>query len=308
MADNIIETRQLVKTFGKVTALDHVDMTVARGEIYGLVGDNGAGKSTLFKILTGQSFPTAGEIRLFDAHLPWDLRRQRGRTGVIVERPAVYPQLSVETNLEYIRIQKGVPGKGAVKAVLKTVDLYHSRKKRGRELSMGMLQRLGLAIALIGEPEVLILDEPINGLDPTGVVEMRALLATLNRDKNITILLSSHILPVMQQLATVYGFMSGGRMLEQITAKELEERCDNYIDLMVPDKERYAALLEKNLGHTNYKVLPDGTIRISQPQREAAEYSRLASNNGIAVSKLERRKMVLEDYYFHLKNGGRPPC
>ena len=165
--DTVIETRGLTKRYGgDVCALYDADVSVRRGDIFGVVGDNGAGKTTLFKLLCGLAFPTEGEVRLFGAHEPRELERQRTRIGSIIESPGFYPGLSVEKNLECCRIRKGVPGKDAVARVLDTVGLAYAKDRRCRTLSLGMKQRLGLAMALLGEPEVLILDEPTNGLDP----------------------------------------------------------------------------------------------------------------------------------------------
>ena len=167
MLETVIETKNLSKNYGRFTALDKVDVTVHRGDIYGLIGDNGAGKTTLLKLLTGQIFPGGGELCMLAAHHQKELEGVRRRTGALIEDSGFYPQLTVEQNIEYYRLQKGVPGRGQVGKVLALVGLADKRKKRCRDLSMGMKQRLGLAIALIGEPELLILDEPINGLDPS---------------------------------------------------------------------------------------------------------------------------------------------
>ena len=194
MKEIITEVKNLTKVYGKITALKNVNLRVRRGEILGLVGDNGSGKSTFLKLLAGQIFPTEGEVRLFGVCGERELVRQRRRTGTMIEEPGFYPQLTVEENLEYYRIQKGIPGREQVGEVLKQVGLYERRKTYGKQLSLGMKQRLGLGIALMGEPELLLLDEPINGLDPSGIIEMRETLRRLNSEKNITIILSSHIL------------------------------------------------------------------------------------------------------------------
>lgn len=300
----VIETRSLTKRFGDFVALSQASVSVPRGEIFGLVGDNGAGKTTLFKLLCGLAFPSEGEVRLFGAHAHADLERQRTRVGALIEQPGFYPNLSVEKNLEYYRIQKGVPGKQVVSSLLELVRLAPAKKRACKALSMGMKQRLGLAMALLGEPEVLILDEPINGLDPSGIVEIRALLQRLNREKGITIMLSSHNLPELEQLATTYAFMDHGRILEQVSAEKLVARCADCIDLGVSDAERYTALLEKKLAHTRYRVLPDKTVRIFDPQLEIEAYSALASDEGMALFKLERRRMSLEQYYLDMKERG----
>ena len=233
------------------------------------------------------------------------MEEQRKRTGVVIEAPGFYPQISVEKNLEYYRILKGVPGRRAVDEVLELVGLADKRKKRCRDLSLGMKQRLGLAIALIGEPELLILDEPINGLDPSGIIEIRNLMQKLNREKNITIILSSHILSELEQLATVYGFLTDGKLAEQVTAEEIKEKCSDYIEISVSDPERYTAVLEKKFHTERYKVLPDKTIHIMDPMMDIGAYSRLAGEYHMDISKLERRQVTLEEYYMDLKNGGQ---
>ena len=162
MTKSIIEAQKLTKKYGNFTALTKVDLNVRRGDIYGLIGDNGAGKTTFLKLLTGQIFPSEGELRLFGSHLPKEMEQQRKRTGAIIESPGFYPQMTVEKNLEYYRLQKGIPGKKAVDEVLEMVGLADRRKKRCKELSMGMKHRLVLSIAIIGAPEILIIDEPIN--------------------------------------------------------------------------------------------------------------------------------------------------
>ena len=302
--DVVIETRGLAKRYGDVTALDDVNLTVRRGDVFGLVGDNGAGKSTLFKLLCGLAFPTEGELRLFDAHDRRDLERRRSRMGAIIEQPGFYPNLSVEKNLEYCRIQKGVPGKDAVPKLLDTVGLASAKNRPCKHLSMGMKQRLGLAMALMGEPEVLVLDEPASGLDPSGIVEMRTLLQQINREKGITIVLSSHHLAELEQLATQYAFLRRGRLVEQVSAEELQKRCQDCLDIAVSDVAVYTALLERELGHERYQVLPDGCVRIFDPQHDAQAYSGLASAHGLGVGKLELRRMSLEQYYFELKERG----
>ena len=169
---------------------------------------------------------------------------------------------------------------------------------------MGMKQRLGLAMALMGEQEVLILDEPVNGLDPSGIAEIRARLQTLTREKGIPVVLSSHHLAELEQVATEYAFLSHGRLLEQVSAAVLQARCADFIDIAVSDVERYLVLLERELHHERYQVLPDGAVRIFDPQLEAEAYSRLAAAQGMGVSRLERRRMSLEQYYFDMKEKG----
>lgn len=300
----LVEARNLTKRYGTFQALTEVNIKIKRGEVYGLVGDNGAGKTTFLKTVCGQIFPSEGEITLFGAHQQREQEKQRKRTGAIVELPGFYPQLSIEQNIEYYRIQKGIPGKDVIEKALKTVGLWDVRKKKGKVLSLGMKQRLGIAIALMGEPEFLVLDEPINGLDPSGIIEIRNLLKRLNQEKNMTIIISSHILSELEQLATVYGFLEKGRLLEQISAERLHEKCGNYLEVAVSDTEKYTALLEKTMQHGQYLVLPDKTIHIFRPGQDIEKYSRLASDNGIGIRTMMLKQKTLEEYYMSLKEEG----
>lgn len=297
---SIIETKNLTKEYKSCTALNQVSLQVNRGEIYGLVGANGAGKTTLLKILTGQIFPSNGEFALFGAHEQREQEKQRKRIGAIIETPGFYPQLTIEQNVEYYRIQRGIPGASSRENILRLVGLWEVRKKKGKTLSLGMKQRLGLAIALLGEPELLLLDEPINGLDPAGIIEMRNLLKKINQEKNITIVISSHILSELEQLATVYGFLDKGKLLEQITASELHNKCGSYLDISVSDPTKYVMLLEKELAHEQYRVMQDNTIRIYDMQQDIELYSSLASQHAIGIRGMHVCENSLEDYYMNL--------
>ena len=219
MTEQVLTTQALTKRYGAHTAVDRVDLAVNRGEIYGLVGRNGAGKTTLIRMVTGQTLPTGGALALFGASGGKELSAARARTGVMVETPSFYPYLTARQNLEYYRIQRGIPGKNVVDQVLSEVDLADTGKKTFKNFSLGMKQRLGLALALMARPDFLLLDEPINGLDPEGIVEFRNLLLRLNQERQTTILISSHILSELANLATCYGFIDNGVMLEQISAR-----------------------------------------------------------------------------------------
>ncbi len=308
MNDYAIEARQVSKSYGPVLALDKVSLHVKTGSIYGLVGDNGAGKSTFLKLLAGHVFPTSGEIRLFGQFEEKELLRCRRQTGVMIEHPGYFPNMTVENTLEYYRIQKGIPGKEKAEEMLHLTKLWEKRKSRCKKLSLGQKQRLGLAIAMIGEPRLLILDEPVNGLDPSGILELRTLLRRLNEEKHITILLSSHILPELQQTATHFGFLSRGRLLEEISGEELSGRCADSLEIVVSDQEIYAALLAGHFPEERFQVLPEGTIKINRCRREAEAYSRLATDNGLYIRALNRCRTSLEDYYMNLKNGGIRGC
>lgn len=300
MNKNVIKANQIIKKYGSFEALKGISLEINQGEIYGLVGNNGAGKTTFLKLLTGQLIPDSGQLKIFDYENERGFQKARERMGTIIETPSFYPKLSVEKNMEYYRIQRGIPGKDTIAKVLGEVGLLEARKKKFEALSLGMKQRLGLALALMNEPEVLLLDEPINGLDPSGIIEIRNLLLKLNREKNITILISSHILSELEHMATTYGFLNKGEFVEQITADKLKEKCQSYLEMNVTDPKKFTALLEAELQCTNYKVLPDFKVHIMDRVHNLQEYSSLAVNNGIGLLSMEMKEIDLENYYMNL--------
>lgn len=304
MGDYVIETNQVTKAYGSFLALDRVSIHVKKGSIYGLVGDNGAGKSTLLKLLAGQSFATEGEIRILGRSGEKELEDVRKSIGCMVEQPGFFPNMTVEQTLKYYCIQKGVPDGRRAGEMMQLTGIAEKRKTKCAGLSMGQKQRLGLAIAMIGAPQILVLDEPINGLDPSGIVELRSLLLRLNQEKNITILLSSHILSELQQTADDYGFLSRGKLIEEISAKALREKCSNCIEIVISDIEKYAALFEKAFPEETYKILPENVIRIDAPRQNAEDYSRLASENGLYITGMRTIQTSLEDYYMELRERG----
>lgn len=270
MNEYVIETKQVTKAYGSFLALDHVDIHVRRGSIYGLVGDNGAGKSTLLKLLAGHNFVTDGEIRLFGKYEEKELENSRKKMGCMIEQPGFFPNMTVEQTLKYYCIQKGVPDTKKVEEMLNLTGIVEKRKSKCKKLSLGQKQRLGLAIAMIGEPQLLILDEPINGLDPSGIIEFRNLLHRLNEEKSITILLSSHILSELQQIANIYGFLSKGILIEEITSHALQEKCSDCIEITVSDVEKYSVLLEKKFPKKDTRFFPKtifGSINHRNRQR-----------------------------------------
>ena len=305
MTESVLTTRALTKRYGSHTAVDRAELTVNRGDIYGLVGRNGAGKTTLIRMVTGQALPTGGEVALFGAGGGGELLAARSRTGVMVETPSFYPYLTARQNLEYYRLQRGIPGKNAVDQALEEVDLADTGKKTFKNFSLGMKQRLGLALALMNRPDFLLLDEPINGLDPEGIVEFRNLLLRLNRERQTTILISSHILSELANLATCYGFIDNGRMLEQITARALEEKCRACIEARVDDVSRAALVLEQQLGIRDYEVLPGGVVRIYGCLDAPQKVTQALVEGGVALQGIESRGANLEDYLLSMIGGVR---
>lgn len=245
MSEIICQTTELCKNYKNFHVLQNVNLSINRGEIYGLIGENGAGKSTLIRILTGLAFQSSGVVSLFGK--TENLRYERAKIGCTVEMPALYKDMTAKQNLEIQRVQRGIPEKKCISKTLELVGLNNTKKKKVNDFSLGMKQRLALAIALLGEPEFLILDEPVNGLDPTGIIELRELLKKLAKENHVTILISSHILSELNQLATCYGFLHHGKLLKQITATELSEECKRHIKLKTDDTKKTVTVLEEQL-------------------------------------------------------------
>jgi len=304
MNEYVLRTHQLTKRYKNQKALDQADMTIRKGTIYGFIGQNGAGKSTLMKLVTGLAYPTSGTIELFGATGGSELVRARKRMGVSIESPALYPLLTAEENLEAHRLQQGIPGKESIKRTLELIGLSGTGRKKAKNFSLGMKQRLALGVALLGEPEFLILDEPTNGLDPMGVVEMRELLTRLNKERGITILISSHILSELHLLATHYGIIHKGKLLEQLTSRELEEKCRQYIHIKVSLPERAAAILERELATTAFEVMADGTIRLYAHLEQPAQVSAALVAGGLALEQFMPMGEDLESYFAARIGGG----
>ena len=303
MSEAILQTQELTRRYGHTLALDRASITVEKGQIFGLVGRNGAGKTTLIRLISGQSIPTSGQISLFGQTSDSGLNRARSLTGAMVEIPSFYPYLTARQNLEYYRIQRGIPGKNCVDEALELVNLTDTGKKKFKTFSLGMKQRLGLALALMDRPDFLLLDEPINGLDPEGIVELRNLLLDLNKERETTILISSHILSELENLATHYGFIDNGRMLEQISAKALKEKCRACLELSVDSASAAARALEQGLGARDYEVLPDNVIRLYCHLDEPARVTQLLVESGVALRSIEQKGANLEDYFLSLIGG-----
>ncbi|TYS61959.1 ABC transporter ATP-binding protein [Bacillus infantis] len=297
MNDYVLTTSQLSKKYQKNMALDKVSVKIKKGSIYGFIGQNGAGKSTLIRVITGLAYPTAGTFELFGKNNEPDIIEARKRIGTIIEGPALYPQMTAKENLEAHRLLKGIPGKECIGKTLKLVGLQDTGKKKAKNFSLGMKQRLGLAIALLGDPEFLILDEPINGLDPMGVVEIRELLKKLNREYGITILISSHILSELHLLATHYGIIHKGELLEQLSAKELQEKCQQYLHIKVDDPSKAATIIESRLSAPDFEVMPDGTIKLFASVDAPRKVSKMLTDEGLIIEEFMPMGEDLETYF-----------
>ena len=297
----VIQTMGLSKRYKNRWAVDHLDLQVEQGDIYGFIGRNGAGKSTTLKLLCGLARPTMGEILLFGKPVRDPVARRR--VGALIEQPGLYPDLSGRENL---RLYAGLLGLDSPERqtdeVMEIMGLSPGEKKPVRHYSMGMKQRLGGGLALLGGPDLLLLDEPINGLDPEGIRQMRDLLLRLNRERGLTILISSHILGELSKIATRYGIIQQGRLVEQLTAGELEQKCTDYLHIKADQPQKAAALLEQQLHLTRWEMRPEGELRIYETA-DARAVGQLLAQAGIAVEEMGLHRQDLEGYFLE-KMGG----
>ncbi len=302
MSENIVEIRNMTKQYGKQRALDDVSLRIKKGSIVGLIGPNGAGKSTLMKIMGGLAYPTSGELEMYGATDERGLNNARTRMSFMIEIPYAKENMTAKENLEKQRIQKGIPDKKRIDEVLKEVNLENTGKKKVKNFSLGMRQRLGLANALLGNPEFMVLDEPINGLDPSGIVEIRELFRSLNQDKDITLVISSHILSELSLLCTDYIFINHGKIKGIFTADELKAACSEYIQINTDNNELTGALLLNKCGINKMEATKDSGIRIYEKLDEIRDISKILYDNGVIPLEIAKNEVSLEDYYMKMVN------
>ncbi len=298
----ILTTDSLIKRYGNFQALSGLSMHVPKGAIYGFVGRNGSGKTTLIRLICGLQQPTSGRYTLYGIeHNKREIFKSRRRMSGVVETPSIYLDMTATDNLKEQYRVLGMPSFDGIPALLELVGLESAGKKKAKNFSLGMRQRLGIAIALASDPDFLILDEPINGLDPYGIIEMRELILKLNRERQITVLISSHILDELSRLATHYGFIDGGHMIKEISAEELEAACQKCLRVEVSDTKALARVLD-SIG-LEYNILSDtnadiyGKVSVTQLAMD------LVKENCELLSMQEREES-LESYYVSLLGGG----
>lgn len=292
---HVVRTLGLCKRYRGKAAVDHLDMQVPQGEIYGFIGANGAGKSTTFKLLAGLARSSAGQVELFGQ--PLEAGAAMRRVGILVEDAGLYGSLSARDNCLLKARLLGLDDENkAVDRALHQTGLDKMGKKAAKRFSMGQRRRLGLALALLGDPDLLLLDEPTNGLDPEGIRDVRLLLQQLQTEQGVTILVSSHILGELEKFATCYGIIRDGRMVQQITASELSARCRDYIAVQTADPHRAAALLEETLGLHDYTVYPEGELRIYDAA-EPGRVNEMLMGSGVPVRGIGTHHQELEDYF-----------
>lgn len=299
MNENVVEINNLCKTYKDTKAVSHVNMTIKKGDVYGFIGRNGAGKSTTLKMIVGLIFPTSGQIKLFG-----ELRNKftDRRIGSLIENPGLYPNLSAYDNMELKAIAMGLKDKEKIIELLNLVKLDFKSKKIVKKFSLGMKQRLAIALALLGNPDLLILDEPINGLDPEGIRQIREVIQYLNENKKMTIIISSHILGELSKVATRYGIIRDGQMIEEISAKELDQKCRDYLSLKVEQVEKAIPLLENDLGIYDYIVHENNEIRIYD-NIESSKINLVLTKHNIKINQIYYQKQDLESYFLE-KIGG----
>ena len=290
----ILTTTNLTKTYGKKDAAKDINIHVREGEIYGLIGRNGAGKTTVMRVISGLSKATSGSYELFGEN--------KFGVGVLIESPGIYPNMSAEENIRLKCIALGCNNSDYIQSLLKTVGLENTAQKPAGSFSLGMRQRLGIALALVGDPRMIVLDEPINGLDPQGIVEVRKTLERLKNEKGITIMISSHILDELSKLADSYGIIHEGRLLDEFTTEELTDRCGRYVTVRTDDNSRALEVLQA-AGFTNSVIDDNKDIRVDDAIHQTIEMNSILVNAGIGVKELLIKNTSLEDYYLSVTGG-----
>ena len=297
--DYVLETKSLLKSYRHVEALSGVDMHVPKDSIYGLVGRNGAGKTTLMRVVAGMQKENGGTYLLFGVDKnSREIKKERKRVGAMIESPAIFHDLSAEDNLKMQYRTLGLPSFDTIPEILSTVGLENTGNKKASSFSFGMKQRLGIAMAIAGNPDLLILDEPINGLDPEAIVEMRELILRLNREMNMTIIVSSHILDELAKVATYYGFIDSGRMVKEVSAVDMEKECRKALRIKVESIEK-AAIALTSLGN-DYSVIDDNTLDVFG---DIGIKEVLDVLSGAGIKDIEKRNENLEGYFINTMGG-----
>ena len=297
----LLSTNNLTKIYGKQRAVDKVNIHIRKGDIYGLIGKNGAGKTTILRMLGGLAKVSEGEYSLY-GYTGSDIKKVQSRVGILIEDPGVYPNMSAYENLKIKCIAAGVKDKGIINELLNTVGLGDVGKKKVKNFSLGMKQRLGIALALVGNPDLVILDEPINGLDPQGIAEIRETIEKLNREKGITFIISSHILEELSKMATNYGIIHKGVLVKELTKEQLWENCGEYIEIHTEDVKQACTVIEK-LNIKNYKVIDAQTLHVFERLEESADITYALSTNKVRIKEIAVKNVALEDYFLKLTGG-----
>jgi ABC-2 type transport system ATP-binding protein len=301
MTETVLKATNISKIYGKHNALDKVSIEIKRGMIYGLIGENGAGKSTFMRTIMGLITIDEGEIELFGETGSKGLQRARRKMGQSIETPALYPELTARENLQVQAANGGVSDR-EINQLLRLMNLENTGKKKAKNFSLGMRQRLAIASTLITNPEFLILDEPTNGLDPSGIVEMREIIQRLVTERGITVLLSSHLLDELSQIATHYGILHGGKLISQLSREDLARETRQYIELETTDVQKAVVVLD-GLGIRDYEVIKAKEIHIYEQLDDVATINRSLVLADVHVSRIGTTRQKLEDYFLQLTGG-----
>ena len=296
----VLETNGLTKTYRGKNVVNGVNMHVEKGDIYGFIGKNGAGKTTLMKMVCGLARPSAGSFALFGSE---DVSQGRKRIGCVIEQPALFPGMTARENLIYYSKMQGCDQTTDYEGVLGMVGLPDTGKLKTRGFSLGMKQRLSIAIALLGDPEFLVLDEPINGLDPAGILEVRQLLLRLQREQEMTILISSHILGELGKMATKYGIINQGNLVEEFAAEELNQKAVHYVRIGTDHQEKACEILREKFGIEQMQVLPDTSICVYEQTEQIGAMNRELVSRGVTVSYLAVEGQDMEKYFVDRMGG-----
>lgn len=299
----VLETVDLTKQYGKQFAVSELNMHVKKGEIYGLLGRNGAGKTTTIRMAMGLLQPTKGEVKLFGERLTVPTKQIFNRIGALIEAPAFYENLTAKDNLKIIADLRGTQSRDCIDRALMLVNLENETHKKVKQFSLGMKQRLGIAMALMHEPEFIILDEPTNGLDPVGIQQIRLLIQKLCAEKGTTILISSHILSEIEQMANTIGIIDHGKMIEELSMDEIRRRNRHYVKMTVSDMNKTVPLLEKELCITDFEIVSEREIKIYQIETDFEKVNHLLNQSGVGVSEISMNKGNLEEYFLRLTGG-----
>ena len=296
MNEIILETHNLTKKYKSFVALDNANIQISKGDIYGLIGRNGAGKTTLMKLITTLANKTSGDFKLFGKK-DTELTETKRRIGCLIENPAFFPNLSAVENLKYYAIQKGIVDKKQIDETINLVGLTEAKKKKFKTYSLGRKQRLGIAFAILDNPDFIILDEPINGLDPIGISELRDLFKKLNEERNITILISSHILNELYQVANKFCIIEKGRVIKEITKQQLDEECSKCIVIKTTQASKAAVIIEEQLQTKKYKIIDNQEIRLYDYLENSGKVNKVLIKNDIDIISLYETGITLEDYF-----------
>lgn len=303
MDNYVLQINGITKKYKGITVLDNISMTIKKGQVYGLIGLNGAGKSTLIRAITGLAITDRGSIELFGQNGKQSLEKNRRRIGAVIETPALYDTKTVYENMYINRIQKGIPGEACIEKVLVTTGLCSLKDKKVKNLSLGSKQLLGIAMALLGEPEFLILDEPINALDPMRMVAVRELLTKLNVEFGVTMLISSHILGELYHIANCYGIIHKGRLIEELTVDKLKDKCKSFIHIKVDNAAKASVIINKKLNTSNFNVMPNNVIKLYDYIEEAYKVTEALVKEGIKVHQIMPMGEDLEAYFTRVIGG-----